>query len=203
MLKTVGSRRLVGETGRLWAGAGRPGALGRCGIRGGLLVLTLVLGSSLVGGCSDSLKCEPPIPDGAQFKVTLLGETTHSQACHVVDPTRFSPFVVTAAKTEPTIDHPDCSSVAAVSPPQQLDVTIESCTADDRYMLGIECNIEYKSACTGTIWFVFAAPDPTAVNWQAPVIDNVLFQIQDKPNNCLGGVSDCVDEYAVRLERMP
>jgi hypothetical protein len=40
------------------------------------------------------------------------------------------------------------------------------------------------------------------VDWSAPVIENVLFRIQDFSPNCFADQSNCLDEYSARLERI-
>jgi hypothetical protein len=170
-----------------------------------LMTAFLALGSGLAGGCSDSLECKPIMPEGAVYKATILVETATSSKCHVVQATRMSPFQVTAGKTQPTATRSDCSvTPAAAPPPADLDVAIDlaSCVGSETEMLGVYCGITYKAGCPGHMLSYFTAPANANINWGAPVIDNVLFRIQDFSPNCFSDQSNCLDEYTARLERI-
>lgn len=172
--------------------------------RGALMTAFFALGSGL-SGCSDSLDCKPIMPEGAVYKATILVETAASSKCHVVQATRMSPFQVTAGKTQPTPTRSDCSvTPAAAPPPADLDVAIDlsSCVASESEMLGVYCGITYKAGCPGHMLSYFAAPGNANINWGAPVIDNVLFRIQDFSPNCFSDQSNCLDEYTAKLERI-
>lgn len=168
--------------------------------RAGLAIAMVAFGAALAGGCSDNLDCKPAMQQGAVYKATLTSETATSSKCHIVAAMRMSPFNVTVGKTEPTPNRPDCSNTPAAAPPQQLDVQILSCVPSDTGMLGVYCQIIYKAGCDGHMQFYFTSPNP--VDWSAPVIDNVLFRIEDFSPNCFSDQSNCLDEYTARLERI-
>lgn len=183
--------------------AGRSARLGVRLARVGMMAALLALGGGLAGGCSDNLDCKPIMQQGAVYKATILAETATSDACHIVTATRMSPFSVTVGKTEPTADRPDCSVTPAAAPPEQIDVQILSCEPAETDMLGVYCKILYKAGCDGHMLFSFAAPENTAVNWSAPVIEGVLFRIADFSPNCFADKSNCLDVYTAKLERQP
>ena len=82
---------------------------------GGLALV--LLASAGVGACSSTPECDPEIKSGTTFKVTVIKETDKSDRCHVIKVSEFSPFMVSAAKTQPTVDHPDCSVIPEDKPP--------------------------------------------------------------------------------------
>ncbi|HWA75702.1 MAG TPA: hypothetical protein VG937_25375 [Polyangiaceae bacterium] len=168
--------------------------------RAALALVVLTVGAGLSGGCSDNLDCTPAMPAGAVYKATLGTETEGSSKCHIVAAMRMSPFNVTVGSSEPTASRRDCSVTPAASAPQQLDVQVLNCVPGEEGMLGVYCQIIYKAGCDGHMQFYFTAKDP--VNWSAPVIDNVLFRIQDFSPNCFSDQSNCLDEYTARLERI-
>lgn len=164
-------------------------------------IVCALLVSAGVGGCSSAPSCDPEIKSGTKFKVTVIKETDKSDGCHVIKVSEFNPFTVSAAKTEPTVDHPDCSVIPADKPPPQDDVFIEKCEPGKTDMLSIFCEIQYPSKCDGAMTFSFAGEKDKVVDWTAPVIDNVYFRIEDKAVSCLPDVANCFDEYQVKLER--
>jgi hypothetical protein len=206
MVRSMFKSQSLQATARIPA---QPSALesGRAGVRfsvraarAALALVVATLGAGLSGGCSDNLDCKPAMQAGAVYKATLVGETTNSDACHIVAATRMSPFNVTVGSSEPTASRRDCSVTPAASAPQQLDVTVLNCVPGQEGMLGVYCQIIYKAGCDGHMQFYFTSANP--VNWGAPVIDNILFRIQDFAPNCFGDASNCLDEYAARLERI-
>lgn len=164
-------------------------------------ILGALLASATVGGCSATPTCDPEIKGGTKFKVTVLNETSRSSKCHVVKVYEFNPFIIAAAKTQPTADHPDCSVIPAESPPPQDDVIIKGCTPGTTDMLSIFCDIEYPATCGGTMNFSFGGEANQVVDWTKPVIENVYFRIKDDARGCLPDIANCFDEYQVRLER--
>ncbi|HET9934684.1 MAG TPA: hypothetical protein VFQ35_28460 [Polyangiaceae bacterium] len=157
--------------------------------------------SAGLGGCSTAASCDPEIKSGTKFKVTVIKETDKSDKCHVIKVSEFSPFMVSAAQTQPTVEHPDCSVIPAADPPPQDDVFIEGCTPGKADMLSIFCEIRYPSKCDGSMTFSFVGEKDKVVDWTAPVIENVYFHIEDKAVSCLPDIANCFDEYQVKLER--
>jgi hypothetical protein len=155
-------------------------------------------GGSIAGGAGGSSECDPPIPEGTVFKVSVLQETASSDRCHIVNAAGISPFTITAGKTE----DPECSTTPAVAPPKQTDVVIVSCVPAAHAMLGVYCHMVYKAGCDGHMLFSFVAPPGTDPNWGGAVIDNVLFRIEDYSPNCFADSSNCLDEYTAELERV-
>ena len=154
-----------------------------------------------VPGCSGAPDCHPEIASDSKFKVTVMSETDRSDKCHVINVSEISPFVIEAAKTEPTAEHPDCSVTPAAAPPTQDDVIIKSCIPGTSDMLSLYCNIQYPATCDGNMAFSFAGDKDKPVDWTAPVIENVYFRIQDLAPSCLPDIANCFDEYKVKLER--
>lgn len=199
-IQTEQPQRAIAEGSRARAGL-------RLAARCAGTALLVALGSGLAGGCSDALECKPTLPEGAVYKVTLLEETPKSAACHVVAAKNMSPFLLTVGKTEPNRARPDCSVTPAAAAPAQLDdaseqLRIISCSPSETQMLGLYCEIEYKAGCLGHVHIYFAAPPEANVNWGAPVIDGLLFQVADQSPACFADFSNCVDEYKAKLERM-
>jgi len=139
---------------------------------------------------------------GTTFKVSVLSETPNSQKCHVINVPLISPFQISAAKTEPTATHPDCSVTPAAAPPVQNDVILDSCIPGTSDMLSIFCRVQYKATCVGSMSFWFSAPKDQSVDWKAPTINNVFFRVQDDSPGCLDNINNCFDEYLVRLDRL-
>jgi hypothetical protein len=169
-----------------------------------LMAVLAVVGSGLAGGCSDSLECKPAMPPGAVYQATLLNETATSDACHIVE-MRAMAFPVTVGKTEPTVSRQDCSVTPAAAPPEQvsIDINVVSCVPSDTEMLGVYCQIQYRTGgCDGHMLFYFAAPPSAHVDWSAREINNVVFRIQDFSPNCFENQSNCLDEYAAKLVRI-
>jgi hypothetical protein len=150
--------------------------------------------------CSATPDCSPPIAAGTTFKVTVMSEP--QQNCHVVKIPQISPFQISAAKTEPTALHPDCAVTPAAAPPSQNDVIIKSCIPGNSDMLSISCEVQYPATCSGTMTFSFTAPKDRIVDWNAPVIEGVTFQVVDHAPNCLDNLNNCWDKYVVRLDRV-
>jgi hypothetical protein len=152
--------------------------------------------------CSPAPDCAPEIEKGTTFKVTVLSETANSQKCHVIDVPQLSPFQISAAKTEPTATHPDCSVTPAAAPPVQHDVILDACIPGTSDMLSIFCRVKYEASCMGYISFWFAPPKDQIIDWKASTIDNVLFQVKDDSPGCLDNINNCFDQYLVRLDRL-
>jgi hypothetical protein len=172
-------------------------------VRGVAATVLVALGAGVAGGCSDSLECKPALPEGAVYRVTLLGETPKSEKCYVIQAMRMSPFQVTVGKTLPTTSQSDCSVTPANSAPQTMGVArIQSWTPSTSEMLGINCQISYESGCTGQMALYFEPVPGATINWTAPVIDGLVFRIEDASYSCLSSPSNCVDEYTARLERV-
>ena len=189
-----------------YAGKTRP-PLGARFARAATLTAFVALGAGLFSGCSDALECKPSVPEGAVYKVTILSETPGSDGCYLVKAQTMSPFSLTVGKTEPTAQRPDCSVTPAAAPPEQLDVVssqikILSCSPSQKDMLGQYCEISYEGGCTGHILFYFVPQAGARVDWSAPVVDNLLFHVEDFPASCFPNNSDCLDEYTAKLERM-
>lgn len=160
-----------------------------------------LLASAALGGCSATPTCDPEIKSGTKFKVTVISETDRSSKCHVVKLYEINPFMISAAKTQPTVDHPDCSVIPAESPPPQDDVIIKGCSPGTSDMLSIFCDIQYPATCEGSMTFSFKGESNTVVDWTQPVIENVYFRIKDDARGCLPDIANCTDEYKVKLER--
>lgn len=166
------------------------------GLLGGAVLL---LGSA---ACSSGLEdCDPPVPPGARYKVTVLGETEASAKCHIatLQPT----FEITAATEHPGSGRSSCKLTPAEWAPQQQGLQVVSCTPDQAQMLGTNCEMKYPSTCPGLVNFYFYQPGGVTVNWAAPRIENVLFRIQDTVTGCIPNIANCLDEYRVVLERLP
>jgi hypothetical protein len=158
------------------------------------------LSMSLAGGCSSPpLDCNPPIPAGAKYRVTVLGETPESHKCHIV--TLRNTFEITAAHDDPTAMHSSCNMTPANWAPDATGIQVIRCSPSASAMLGTNCEMQYPSRCAGQIEFYFYAPVGTAVNWSAPRIEGARFRIQDYASECLPAPANCLDEYNVLLER--
>lgn len=158
--------------------------------------LALMLG----GACSSPTEdCAPPIPAGTRFRVILGSETASSDRCHIVQP--LSTFDVTAAAADATTPGARCQYAPAAWAPQQTSVNIANCTMQADEMLATYCDFTYKSSCPGNIKFSFTAPP--GVDWNAPIIDGAIFRIRDYASSCLPDTANCLDEWSVRLERIP
>jgi hypothetical protein len=164
-------------------------------------VVCALVSCAVAPGCSGSGDCHPEIARGTKFKVTVMSETEHSDGCHVIKVSEFNPFIIEAAKTEPTVDNQDRSVTHAESQPPQYDIVIESCLPGRSDMLSLSCNIEYPSKCDGNMSFSFGGENNKPIDWTAPVIENVYFRIQDRAQSCLPDIANCFDEYKVKLER--
>lgn len=164
-------------------------------------VLALALGSSMASACSAPIECTPPIPEGAIYQVTLTSETPASDACHIVKAMMMSPFMLTVGKAEATNVDPSCKYSPAAGAPTQTDVLIQSCLPSEHDMLGVYCQIQYRSSCDGAISFYFQNPPDKTVDWSANVIDGAIFRVQDYATRCLPDLANCTDEYVARLER--
>ncbi len=167
-----------------------------------LLAVACVVPSFSAVGCLTGEACKPKIDPGAVFKVTLVQETATSDHCHLVDIPHLGPFQVTAADSKPTPDDPTCSLTPAVGPPEQTNLKIDSCEAAKTEMLGVYCQIEYKSTCPGFMTFFFKAMPGVTIDWNARSIDNVLFRVEDFAKICLPDLANCIDEYQVHLDRI-
>jgi hypothetical protein len=165
-------------------------------------VLALALGSSLASACSAPIECNPPIPAGAVYKVTLTSETPNSDGCHIVKAMLISPFMLTVGKAEATNVDPSCKNSPAAGAPTQTDVLIQSCLPSESDMLGVYCQIQYRSSCEGAMSFYFQNPPGASVDWTSNVIDGAIFRVQDFAARCLPDLANCTDEYTARLERM-
>lgn len=166
---------------------------------GVLGLLTILLGA---GGCSSELApCNPPVPPGSRYKVTILGETPTSEGCHiaVLDKT----FEVRAADADPSAGTERCALTPARWAPAQRGLTVVNCEPSSSHMLGTNCLMRYPSTCEGRVAFYFYAQPGQTVDWSAPVITNAVFRVEDTTMGCIPDRSDCLDEYNVILERMP
>jgi hypothetical protein len=165
--------------------------------------LELALFSAISVACSAEAPCEPPIPEGAIYQVTLGADTEKSNKCHIVDTTRIRTFEIKASKTLPTMAQPSCSVTPASEPPPTQSIKIESCEPDSRDMLGVMCKIQYPSTCPGQMRFFFDEANGASVNWSSPQVNNIVFKVQDfMEESCLGGIGNCTDEYAAQLVRI-
>jgi hypothetical protein len=169
-----------------------------------LALPVVMLGGALAGGCS-AADCKPPVAEGTRYKATLLAEATDSDACHIIDGFRMSPFEITAGKVSGVGTQQDCSTSPASGPPKQTDIKILSCLPAEKDMLGVYCEMQYPAMCEGAVNFHFdvANHKPVdSVNWSAPVVEGIEFIIQDSVMNCFPDQSGCRDVYTARLERL-
>lgn len=157
------------------------------------------MGMGLAGGCSSApFECNPPIPPGARYKVTVLQETPESDGCHIVN--LQSTFEISAAQDTST--ESSCMMTPANWAPDQRGIQVIRCEPSSSEMLGTECEMKYPSLCQGQINFYFYAPVGIPVNWGAPRIEGARFRIADYASECLPDQANCLDEYAVLLERI-
>jgi hypothetical protein len=180
------------------------------------LLAALVVGVALSGGCS-AADCDPPIPEGARYKATLMGETPTctmtaqdgldcSTGCHIVDGMTMSPFEVTAGKLGSSGAQQNCSASPAQTAPTQHDIKILSCIPAESDMLGVQCQMEYPDGgCQGLVNFHFQVANLkplNSVDWSAKTIDGLVFVIKDTVMSCIPSRSNCRDVYTARLERI-
>ncbi len=192
-------------------GRGFPGALA-----GRVLVLaSLLAGVALAGGCS-AADCQPPVAKGTRYIATLTGEAPPctmtgqsgdcSDTCHIVNGMTMSPFEVTAGNTNDSGTSQNCSTTPAETAPRQNSVNILSCIPVENEMLGVFCEMQYPNGnCRGSVNFHFEAANRRpldSVDWNANVIDGLVFVIQDRSQGCWSGAADCRDVYFARLEKV-
>lgn len=167
------------------------------------------LGFGLLAGlaasaCSDPAEpCDPPIPTGAKYRVTVGAATPDSDGCGVVkvDPPVFE---ITAGSHDATLGRQACFTTPAATAPPQRSLALDLCRAAQTEQLGAFCDMHYPASCPGQVWFYFDDPAGAPVDWSAPVI-NAVYKIRDQAVGCIpGGIqSNCVDEYFATLERLP
>lgn len=165
-------------------------------LRGCLGAVALSLGAA----CSSDLgSCNPPVPPGAQYKVTVVRETDSSDKCHIANLN--SSFTITANNEEPAAGTSSCTMTPAYWAPTQSGMRVVRCQPSGTHMLGTECEMEYPSSCEGLVKFYFFAPAGVQVDWSAQRIENVVFRVEDQVINCIPNLARCIDEYQVILER--
>lgn len=166
-------------------------------VRGCLGALALSFGSA----CSSELApCDPPVPPGAQYRVTVHGETPMSDGCHLAQ--LDNSFVITAASQEPAAGTASCTMTPANWAPAQRGLQVVRCQPSGTQMLGTMCEMKYPSTCEGLVSFYFSAAAGAAVNWSAPRIENVVFRVEDSILGCIPNLAGCIDEYHVTLDRI-
>jgi len=161
-----------------------------------------VLLAALATGCSGDPACQPEVHAGTTYKVTLGAPTTKSDPrCVVAQFQDVTTYQVVAANTRPSAIDPNCQSTPATAAPPVNQPTIESCIPKDSGMLGVTCQILYRGGCHGTMSFYYVSANGAALDWNAARIDNAVLRIEDSADNCIADYSDCLNEYAVVLER--
>ncbi len=166
----------------------------------GLTSLALAL---LAGACSSEAACQPRISEGQRFRITIGPTTAKSMQNCVVAKFLDTPyFDIEAAQTHPSSTDPDCSATPAKTAPPVNGVTLAGCVGKETGMLGTTCQIQYPGGCKGVMSFYLASPTNSSVDWSASRIEGLVLRIEDTAVNCIANASDCVNEYAVVVDRI-